>query len=57
MFNPYDEPTDTELAEQAVACGLIDEQQAEDEEFTYWELREMLEEYSSELKAAEAYSY
>ena len=57
MFNPYDEPTDTELAEQAVACGLIDEQQAEDEEFTYWELREMLEEYSAELKAAEAYSY
>ena len=57
MFNPYEEPTDTELAEECVRLNLIDEQQADDGEFTYWELHEMLEEYSAEIQAAEAYSY
>lgn len=53
-MNPEDF-TSTELAEQAIDLGLIDEEDAA--ELTYFDLRAILEEYDAELAMAEAFSY
>ena len=52
-MNP-EEYTHTELAEQAIELGLIDE--GDETELTYYDLHSMLQEYDSELATASYYS-
>jgi len=53
-MNPED-LTSTELAEQAIDLGLIDQEDAD--ELTYFDLRAILEEYDAELAMADCFSY
>lgn len=53
-MNPEDFTT-TELIEQVVDLGLLDEDEAT--ELSYWDLQALLGEYDAELAAADFYAY
>jgi hypothetical protein len=46
--NPIDDPDFGELFESCQALGLIEED-ADEDEFEYWELRQILKEYREEM--------